>query len=918
MARGKNEPTASALLAVWWGGAVLQLATLACGANPSAPALAGAASARAAEQQAPKPTSSQTDVRLSAALRPTRYELDLRVDPNAERFAGRVRIHVQIIAPLRNIELNAEALVVRSAKVTSAGSVQAADVKTVSAGRIALGVSHAIDGAATLELEYDGALGTDPRGLYRVTATPSAVYSLLEPLGARRVFPCFDEPGYKTPFDVTLRVPHADVALSNAPVVSTTIDGELDVVRFGTTRPLPTYLLAFAVGPFDLLDAPIGNLPHRLVTPRGERELARYAAGQTPRILDALTRYFGSPYPYEKLDQIAVPGFPALAVENAGLVTYLDSALLLDDEASAEARTQLRSTMAHELSHQWFGNQVTMRWWDDLWLNEAFATWMGEKVMAEVAPELDSPLWAVTSMLSVMSQDSRRGARAVQKKIESDVDIEGGFDAITYKKGFAVLRMLEGWLGADVFRAGVRDYIARHAWGNASLADLERALERSSGKPVGAVLRPFVQQPGVPLLTFEMSCAGDRVTLRHAQRRYWPAPERANGKEAWPVPACFHLFGADREEVACAVLDPAASEQVLPAHFCPEFVYPNAGELGYYHYQIPPSRWVDLATQHRSRLALSERIGLPSHAAAAFVASALDARAFVDVLRGSAREPHRFVLEGVLAGLVEIRKSWPLATDMAPLERFADELLSPQLRRVGVRSRPGEPTDHELVRRGLVQTAFSLRADAATSRAARDVSEQFLADPIAVPAGDVETLLPIAASHGDERLQTRLLKLLADGRASARRAAIVNALGSFDDPALLVRTYELWLQGTLQPLDFWPLRNAAMYDPRRYDVLWRWYLSHADAVIARLGSRARGLPWLSALQCTAEGQAEARAHFADASRFGEGSHDSLDAALEVAERCSKQREQHGPSLVDALSLAKSDSATRAAPSSRVD
>ncbi len=390
-----------------------------------------------------------------------------------------------------------------------------------------------------LGFEYEAPLDEIPESIYRVKQDDGwYAYSQFEALMARQAFPCFDEPGFKTPFRVRVRVPKPLVALSNAPVADVHPDGEThEVFEFAPTAPMPTYLVAFAVGTFAKHQADVAaeaaglpegqTLPHNVYTVAGKKHLASYAGAQATPILRALTQYFGSPYPYAKLDQIGVPTFLFGAMENVGLVTYRQNILLVDEtRASHRDRALARSVMAHELAHMWFGNLVTPAWWDDIWLNEAFATWMANKVLERIAPELEAPLWAVSGMLEVMQEDALGSATPIRKTITTTGDIKNAFDGITYEKGSAVLRMLETWIGKDNFQRGVRAYLTHHAWQNATMADFMRSIAEQTALPLERVARSFIEQPGTPLITLQSSCEptadGVKLRLNLKQERYVP------------------------------------------------------------------------------------------------------------------------------------------------------------------------------------------------------------------------------------------------------------------------------------------------------------------------------------------------------------------------------------------------------------
>jgi alanyl aminopeptidase len=408
-------------------------------------------------------------------VEPQRYDLAFVIDPTKDRFSARTTIDVKLSAPTRFVHLHAREL--EFAEVSAefdGGRVTPTLVFGENSG-LALDLGREASGSVKLHFAHSAALDEVPMSLYRAKDGERwYAFTQFEALAAREAFPCFDEPRFKTPFAIRVTVPTGMMALSNAPQESEKAESGATTHAFRVTRPLPTYLVALAVGDFDLVEADqnlTSGVPFRIVTTHGKSQHTRFALEQTPRILSSLVSYFGSGYPYQKLDMVAVPSFRAGAMENAGLVTYRERYLILDAErVDPQDKLRAKSIIAHELAHMWFGNLVTMQWWDDLWLNEAFATWMAGKVMEKVSPEAEPELMAVRGMVRVMDRDALPSSTPIRKTIRDEGDIQNAFDPITYQKGEAVLRMLELWTGPEKFRDGIRAYLERHAWHNATMS----------------------------------------------------------------------------------------------------------------------------------------------------------------------------------------------------------------------------------------------------------------------------------------------------------------------------------------------------------------------------------------------------------------------------------------------------------------
>src|SRR5262245_32873700 len=395
-------------------------------------------------------------------VRPTHYALELTVVPTAQRFSGTARIRVALATQRRELWLHGHALDVREAAVaTDAGEGAARWEQVDRSGVVAVTPARPIGpGTVTLRVRWTAAIDRQLRALFRVeVGKDSYAFTQFEPALARRAFPCFDEPAFKTPFDLTLVVPHAAAAVSNTPQVARErVSKRFDRVRFATTAPLPTYLVAFAIGPLDIVDAPPlppnpvreRPVPFRGVAIRGSGTRLAYALAHSPPLFEALEAYFGAAFPFPKLDLLAVPDMAWGGMENAGAITFRESVLLVDPENAPERqRRTFASIVTHEMSHQWFGDLVTMPWWNDLWLNEAFATWMAAHIVDRVHPEYEERLELLEEVHEAMAADSLASARRIRQPIESAHDIENAFDDITYSKGAGVLAMFERWLGAE-------------------------------------------------------------------------------------------------------------------------------------------------------------------------------------------------------------------------------------------------------------------------------------------------------------------------------------------------------------------------------------------------------------------------------------------------------------------------------------
>ncbi|MEY4580803.1 MAG: hypothetical protein RL701_5506, partial [Pseudomonadota bacterium] len=457
-------------------------------------------------------------LRLPTQARPLAYTLELSVLPKQERFTGRTQISVELSAASDRVWLHGLDLHVSSVHAVVLGQFVRGTYRQENAdGLASLHFERALPaGRHLLELRYDAAFDRKLQGLFRVdTQGESYAFTQFEALSARRAFPCFDEPGFKTPFDIWLTVERADVAVSNTRALSEEQAGAYKRIRFARTKPLPTYLVALAVGPLDIVEsAPLPAregrpepVPLRGIATKQRGPMLGTALSMLAPMLSTLEDYFGVPYPYDKLDIVAVPDFGPGAMENAGLVTFRDSLLLLDPQRASESeRRRSAFVIAHELAHQWVGDLVTMRFWDDIWLNEAFATWLQFRVLGHLHPEFNAELELVHDVQDAMLLDGRVTARMIRQPITSTHDILNAFDGITYAKGGGVIAMFERYLGGSVFQQGMQAYMREHAFGHASTEDLLQALSDAAGRDVTQPFLSFLTQPGVPLIEAQLSC----------------------------------------------------------------------------------------------------------------------------------------------------------------------------------------------------------------------------------------------------------------------------------------------------------------------------------------------------------------------------------------------------------------------------
>jgi alanyl aminopeptidase len=769
--------------------------------------------------------------RLGATVVPVRQDVELRLDPDRARYEGRVRIELDVREESPSFTLHSEGLELLAVTLGAGETGRPAAWEAVSDDLVRiLPPAPLSPGRALLTIDFRADFDTTAVGLYRVeTGGEAYAYTQFEADDAREAFPCFDEPGFKIPWKLTLSTPAGDTAIANTPVES---EREADGWRttvFAESPPLPSYLVALAVGPFDLVEIPGASVPTRIVAPAGRGRLAGYAVGNTVPILAALEEWFGRPYPFRKLDLIAVPEFWPGAMENPGAITYRDTILLLDPEALtvAQRRTFARVT-AHELAHQWFGNLVTMQWWDDLWLNETFADWLGDRITDRVYPDLGLLESELAGAQRVFAQDARSTARAIRREFVPGERLMDGI-GVAYNKGKLVLAMFEGWIGEEAFRRGVVDYVDANAWGNAEGADLWEALDRASGRPVSDALRGFLQQPGYPILR---AGPGEDGRWRVDQRRFVPRGADLPGL-AWQVPVAvaWSEGGVGRRETF--LVGPEGLE--LPIEGTPDWIRPNAGGVGYYRWEIPPDLLGALVTDPPAGTTARDRIELVGNLRALLDAGALDGGTWVRALAGLAADPDPQVLATVLAQVSQLPDTFGGPDTDAALAAWARRVLGPARDRLGWEVTQDEDPRISLVRPTLLELLGGWAEDPEVIARGAELGRAFLHDPSAVDPSLASTALALASREGDAALFDDLRARFEAATVPAERSRWLSALGAFRAPALRERAFAYVLATKLAPQDVGVIPRAMITaDEGARDLVLDWTLEHYEELSRRI------------------------------------------------------------------------------------
>ena len=851
-------------------------------------------------QEAPK-------LRLPGDAQPIRYELDLTLDPGKDGFEGTVGVQVQIVRSTPVIWLNSSGLTIKSATV---------DGKP---GRVVEGNSDFVGvaadkpfnpGTAKVQLVFSGTLQTtDVEGLFKQTENGNSyIMTQFEPISARRAFPCFDEPALKTPWRVTLRVPKGMEAFANTPEESQQAEGEYKVVRFRESKPMPSYLVAMAVGPFDIIDggkAGKKQTPLRIVAVKGHRDEAKYALEVTPKVFAALENYFGVPYPYEKLDQITIPVTVAFgAMENAGLITYQSSLLLVRPQDDTPTRRRLNAdVITHEIAHQWFGNMVSPKWWDDIWLNEAFATWMTNYIIDQQFPEWKTQIGVAAKKSSVMTTDSLLSARKIRQPIASSGDIGSAFDDITYQKGSAVIRMFENYVGPELFRKGIQNYMKKHAWGAATARDFLAAISQASGKDVTSAFSTFLDRTGVPLLKVNLNCGNGKPAMVVSQERFLPLGSKGSRSEYWQTPACFEYESNGKIVRQCNVIaDPKDTVALNAANGCPAWVNANAEGAGYYRISYEGGLQ-DKLIENAAKLSIPEQVDLLANTAALVGAGQMPASQALALVAKFKDSDERGVLLGALDIALKVENS--LEPDLrANYARFMLKTFGPKARALGWQPKPGESEDHRLMRAKLVPITAEY-GDQELMAEAGQLAKSWLNDRNSVNPDIATAVLQTAAIGGDQLYFNRLVAELKKTTDRRDRNRIIGAIGSFQNPAIAQQGLNLVLDKTFDIRDM----SELLYEynnERQTDMLaWPFLKAHYDEVLSRLPSRLGNhagseLPKVGGAFCDTNGYSEVESFFKDRAKTMPGAELTLAQVLEKISLCGPRRAALRPELAKFL------------------
>jgi len=836
---------------------------------------------------------------LPTHARPTHYALSLWLDPAVSRFRGALELELVLAAESTEICLHGEGLRIERAEARVAGGQVDLAVTEGVGGALTLRAQKPLPvGPLTLHLRWSGLVASQPEGLYAVEVEGRGyLFTQFQPLAARRVLPCFDEPAFKATFAVTVHAPAGATVAANGRCLERRADGADVCWRFATTPPIATYLLGLVVGPFDVVEPErrVDDLPIRALTPRGRGHLARFALRLVPPLIDALEHWCGRPFPYEKVDLVAVPDFAAGAMENVGLITFRERLLLVDpDHAPPSDLRWTLLVLAHELAHMWFGNLVTMAWWNELWLSEAFATLLEATMADEVAPAFGIGLDMLRDIGRVMDHDTLAETPPIRHPVTDASGIRGAFDGLVYTKGAAVLQMASVWLGDQVFRDGVRRWLGRHAHRNAATEELLADLDGLTGAPVSTVLRGFFDQPGLPGV--QLTSTPDPCLFRLTTRRFCPAGVTLE-PGTWAVPVRVRYRDGQGVHTHALLLDAEGAE--LRTHQPPLWLHLNDNESGYYRWRLPAPLLMALFGPHLTELTPRERTALPGHLWALLEAGDVDAAVLLETLLSLATWPERAVVEATLDCLDRLaRRLLPDSHRNAFAARIR-AALGPLASRLGLWPRPGEPVADGLLRPAVLSALVRLGDDATVRSALAEHTDQTLLQPHPDPA--VATYAwPVAAIAADAHRFSLLCQALADPPSPGHRAILVMALGSIEDPALLPEVLVLFHTPLLRPHDLPTLLRPMGRHRRGREAILRWLDQRFATIAAKAGEGL--IAWLPRMMGDVRTTSE-RAHWEDVFAANERRPPAVDRMLRLSMEAADRNIRLNARALAALRLA---------------
>jgi aminopeptidase N len=777
-----------------------------------------------------------TPGKLPKTVVPSAYRIDIAPSLDTLTFTGSEDIDIAVAQPTAVVMLNQNGLAIKEAVLKGedgAKAIIALDEKTQTA---TFRFPHALAaGPHTLSIAFSGPITAQPAGLYYNDYDVAGVHKRMlvtqfEAADARRMYPGWDEPAFKATYSLSATLPAAFRAISNMPVAREEPAGAgMKKVTFGTTPKMSSYLLVLVAGEMDRINQTAAEADIGVATIAGKAEQGRYGLETASKILPYYNDYFGVKYPLPKLDLIAIPGnFSASAMENWGGITYIDNALLFDPTTSSEGTKQaVFNTIAHEMAHQWSGDLVTMAWWDNLWLNEGFASWMATKATDHFNPSWNVWLRAHGETDYAMDSDARKTTHPIQQPIKDESEADGAFDEITYLKGQAFIRMVEDYLGEATFRDGMRHYMAAHAYSNSTTADLWAALDAASGKPVSSIAAGYTEQPGVPLVLVKSACVAGETVATLTQDRFTIHDPTAH-KYSWQIPVALGIVGGDAPQRLLL------GEKPLTAKFagCGKPVKANMGDVGYYRVQYDDAGLKGLTAAYK-QMTPGDRVNLLGDAWAMAQAGRETPDKFLELTKELQGETELVVWTQALGSLREIDDLERGSPGRPAFRAYARGLLNPVLARVGWDAKPDDTPDVTLLRSSLIRTLGRFEEPAVVAEARKRFAA-FVADPSTLPPSLQDAVLSVVGYSADKTTYDQLHALGQKAQSTETRLRYYGALSGAHDPALIEETVGITQTDEISAGRVNRFIGAAAGASDNPELVWKLFLAKRKAVMGKL------------------------------------------------------------------------------------
>ena len=782
-----------------------------------------------------------TPGKLPKTVVPLHYAIELTPNLDTLVLTGSEVVDIEVSEPTASVVLNAVDMTFAGALIDD-GAQRAAVALDAAAGTATLTFAQPLaTGAHKLHVAFTGKINSFARGLFYVdyptgNGTKRMLSTQLEAADARRVFPCWDEPAFKATFALTVTVPRAFMAVNNMPSVhEEPVGTDLKKVSFAPTPKMSSYLFVLTTGDLERITAQAGDVTVGVVTTAGKSQQGRFALDSAVQVLGYYNEFFGVRYPLPKLDLIAVPGGFSGAMENWGGITYFETTLLFDPATSADTdKRRIFTILAHEMAHQWFGDLVTMGWWDNLWLNEGFASWMQIKAAEHFHPQWQGWLNNNGSKQYAMTLDARRTSHPIQQPVTDETEAMAAFDSITYIKGQNFIHMLESYIGDDALRDGIRHYMAAHAYGNTTTADLWQALETAAGKPVRGIAASFTEQDGIPLVIAETACHDGRQRLTLRQERFVTVPSTGAGVKplpphSWHVPIAIGLLGAT--PTTQSILLNGNAE--VAAGSCDQPVKVNLGGIGYYRVDYGPRDRAAL-TATLTSLAPEDRVDLISDSWALVRAGRDEPSSFLRLIERLGPDDARVVWDQVISALTTFDDLARNRPERPALQTYLRARLRPVFERLGWDNAAHSSDDDALLRARLIETLGNLGDVAIVAEAKRRFAA-FLKDPQSLPTALRDPVTHLVGIGADQATHDTLLALARKSTAMNERIRYYTAAASAHNPDLARATLALTLTDELPSTLVGRVIIAVASNGEQPELAWEFVQTNFKTLFDRLG-----------------------------------------------------------------------------------